>query len=189
MQTDNIRVHYGSGQTKIRMQHRSCIGAAFSSLRRYTEKKLFDGSNVSAQQLQKIFPYRRDTPPSKDMEIRCHFFPTGSARIRYHTQINPLNQNAMGTPQTTDHNFQPVCHKPGGYQAVRINVLCRSEKTLHAGLPVEKPIKQRADHGRCRVLHIRDRDGPEEGKRLLSFRNTKIGRLEPALSRKQGKCR
>jgi hypothetical protein len=179
MQTDNIRVHYGSGQTKIWMQHRSCIGAAFSSLRRYTEKKLFGGSNVSAQQLQKIFPYRRDTPPSKDMEIRCHFFPTGSTRIRYHTQINPLNQNAMGTPQTTDHNFQPVCHKPGGYPAVRINVLCRSEKTLHAGLPVEKPIKQRADHGRCRVLHIRDEMVRKKGKGCFLFATQKSGDWNP----------
>lgn len=85
----------------------------------------------------------------------------------------------MGTPQSTDHNFQPVCHKPGGYPAVWINVLCRSEKTFLASLPVEKPIKQRADHGRCRVLHIRDEMVRKKGKGCFLFATQKSGDWNP----------
>jgi len=162
MRTDNIRAHYGPEQTTV--IHCSYQAAASSSLGRYAEKKSFDSPNVVIQKFPKLYPNRRGTAPSKDLEIHRYIFPAGCARVRYHAQINPLDQNAVGTPQTTDHNFQPVCHKPGGYLAVRINVLCRCEKTFHASLPVEKPIKQCADHGRYCVQHIRDQLVRKKGK-------------------------
>lgn len=177
MRIDNILGHNCKEQATV--IHCSYKAAVSSFLRRCTEKKSFGGSNVSAQQLQKIFPYRRDTPPSKDMEIRCDFFPTGSTRIRHHAQINPLYQDAVGTPQTTDHNFQPVCHKPRGNQAVRINVLRGSEKTFLASLPVEKSIKQRANHGKCRIQHIRDQLVRKQGKGHILLATQKSGDWNP----------
>ena len=177
MRTDNIRSHYSSGQTTV--IHGSCKAAASSSLGRYAEKKSFDSPNVAMQQFPQLYPYRWGTPPSKDLEIHRDLFPAGCARIRYQAQINPLDQNAMGTPQATDHNFQPVCHKPGCYQAVRFNVFCRSEKTFLASLPVEKPIKQRANHGRCRVQHIRDQLVRKQGKGHILFATQKSGDWNP----------
>jgi len=149
MRTDNIRAHYGPGQTTV--IHGSHKAAVSSSLGRYAEKKFFDSPNVAMQQFPRLYPQRRLIPPSKDLEIHRDLFPAGCARIRYRAQINPLDQDAVGTPQTTDHNFQPVGHKPGGYPAVRFNALCRCEKTFLAGLPVGKPVKQCANHGRYRV--------------------------------------
>jgi len=162
MRTDNIRAHYDPEQTTV--IHCSYKVGASSFLGRHTEKKSFDSLNIKMQHFPKFSPYRRGTPPSKDLEIHRNLFPAGYARIRYHAQINPLAQNAVGTPQATDYNFQPARHKPGGYQAVRINVLSCSEKTFHASLPSEKSEKQCADHGRCRVQHIRDQLVRKQGK-------------------------
>ena len=177
MRIDNIRAHYGPGQTTV--IHCSYKAAASSSLGRYAEKKLLDGPNVAMQQFPQFYPHRRSTAPAKDLEIHRNLFPAGCARIRYHAQINPLDQNAMGTPKSTDHNFQPVCHKPGGYQAVRINVLCRSQKTFLTSLPVEKPIKQCADHGRCRIQHIWDQLVRKQGKGHILFATQKSGDWNP----------
>jgi len=178
MRTDNLWAYSDYGQTTV--IHRSYQAAAPSSLGRYAEKKSFDSPNIAMQQFPQLYPNRRSAAPSKDLEILRKLFPAGGyARIRHHAQINPLDQDAVGTPQTTDHNFQPVCHKPGGYQAVRINVLCRSEKTFLAGLPVEKSIKQRANHGRCRVQHIRDQLVRKQGKCHFLFATQKPGDWNP----------
>ena len=131
------------------------------------------------QQVSKVFPNRRGAPPSKDLKIRCDFLPSGCSRIRYRAQIKPLDQNHVGPSQTTDHDLQPVCHKPGGYPAVRMNVLYRTEKAFSAGLPVEKPIKQRTDHGRYRVQHIRDQLVRKQGKGHILFATQKSGDRNP----------
>ena len=177
MRTDNIRAHYGPGQTTV--IHYPYKAAPSSSLGRYAENKPLDGSNVAMQQFPQLYPHRRDTAPAKDLEIHRNLFPAGCARIRYRAQINPLDQNAMGTPKSTDHNFQPVCHKPGGYHAVRINVLCRCEKAFHASLPVEKPIKQCANHGRYRVQQIWDQLVREQGKGHILLATQKSGDWNP----------
>jgi hypothetical protein len=131
------------------------------------------------QQVSKVFPHRRGAPPSKDMKIRGDFLPSGCSRIRYRAEIKPLDQNSVGPSQTSDHDLQPVCHKPGGYPAVRINVLYRSEKAFPASLPVEKPIKQRSDHGRYRVQHIRDQLVRKQGKGHILFATQKPGDRNP----------
>jgi hypothetical protein len=177
MRTDGIRAHYGPGQTTvIRCSHKT---AASSFLGRYAKKKPLDGSNVAMQQFPKPYPRRRATAPSKALEIHCSLFPARCTRIRYRAQINPLDQDAVGTPQSTNHNFQPVCHKPGGYPAVRFNVLCRREKTFHASLPVEKTMKQCANHGRCRVQHIRDQLVRKQGKGHILLATQKSGDWNP----------
>lgn len=173
MRTDNIQTHYVPGQTTvIRFSYKA---GASSFLGRYAEKKPLKGPNVSMQQLPKLYPKRRDAAPSKDMEIHRNLFPAGFTRIRYRAQINPVDQNVVGTTQTTEHNFQPVCHKPRGYPAVRFNVLRRSEKTFLASLPVEKSVKQRANHGRCRVQRIRDQLVRKHGKGRFLFATQKSG--------------
>jgi len=173
MRTDNIRAHYGPGQTTV--IHCSYKAAASSSLGRYAENKPLDSPNVAMQQFPKLYPHRRVAAPSKDLEIYRDLFPAGCARIRYRAQINPLDQDVVRTPQTTDHNFQPVCHKPGGYPAVRFNALCRCEKTFHASLPVQKSIKQCANHGRCRIQHIRNQLVRKHGKGHILFATQKSG--------------
>jgi len=177
MRIDNFRAHYGPGQTTV--IHCSYKAAASSSLGRYAENKPRNGPNIAMQQFPQLYPHRRNTAPSKDLEIHRNLFPAGCARIRYHAQINPLDQNAVGTPQAANHNFQPVCHKPGGYQAVRINVLCRSKKTFLTSLPVEKSIKQRANHGRCRIQHIRDQLVRKQGKGHILLATQKSGNWNP----------
>lgn len=178
MRTDNIRAHYSHRQTTV--IHCSYKAAASSPLGRYAEKKPLGGSNVAMQQFPQLYPRRRAAAPSEDLEILLKLFPSEEyGRIRYHAQVNPLDQNAVGTPQATNHNFQPVCHKPGGYQAVRINVLCRCEKTFLASLPVEKSIKQRANHGRCRVQHIRDQLVRKQGKGHILLATQKSGDWNP----------
>ena len=177
MRTDNIRAHYGPWQTTvIRFSYKA---AASSFLGRYAENKPCSGSNIAMQQLLQLYPKRRDAAPSKDLEIHCNLFPAGCARIRYRAQINPVDQNAVGTPQTTEHNSQPACHKPGGYPAVRFNVLRRPEKTFLASLPVGKSIKQRANHGRCRVQRIRDQLVRKQGKGCFLFTTQKSGDWNP----------
>ena len=177
MRTDNIWAHYGPGQTSV--IRCSFKAAASSFLGRYAEKKPRNGTNVAMQQFPQPYLHRRGTAPSKDMEILRNLFPAGCALIRYRAQIDPLDQNAVGTPQTTEHNFQPVCHKPGGYQAVRINVLCRSKKTFLTSLPVEKSIKQRANHGRCRIQQIRDQLVRKQGKGHILLATQKSGDWNP----------
>ena len=151
--------------------HDSGAGTASSPLGRCAEKKSRNSPNVVMQQVSKVFPHRRGAPPSKDMKIRGDFLPSGCSRIRYRAEIKPLDQNTVGPSQTTDHDLQPVCHKQWGYPAVRINVLYRSEKAFSATLPVEKPIKQRSDHGRYRVQHIRDQLVRKQGKDHISSNN------------------
>jgi hypothetical protein len=177
MQTDGIRADYGPGQTTVnRCSHKT---AASSPLGRYAQKKPLDGSNVAMQQFPQPYSHRRAAAPSKALEIHLNLFPAGCARIRYRAQINPLDQDAVGTSQTTDHNFQPEGHKPGGYPAVRFNALCRCEKTFHASLPVEKAKKQCANYGRCRVQHIRDQLVRKQGKGHILFATQKSGDWNP----------
>lgn len=176
MRTDNIRSHYSPGQTTV--IHGSNKAAASSSLGRYAEKKSFASPNVAMQQFPQLYPYRWGTPPSKDLGNTSR-----SLSSRMCPDQIPCSDQSTGSercgPQATDHNFQPVCHKPGGYQAVRFNVLCRSEKTFLASLPVEKPIKQRANHGRCRVQHIRDQLVRKQGKGHILFATQKSGDWNP----------
>jgi hypothetical protein len=177
MRINNIRAHYDPEQTTV-IHCLYKVGDS-SLLGRYAEKKSFDRSNVEMQHFPKLSPYRRGTPPSKDLEIHRNLFPAECARIRYHAQINPLHQSAVGTTQATNHNFQPACHKPRGYQAVRINVLSCSEKTFLASLPSEKSEKQCTDHGRCRVQHIRNQLVRKQGKGQLLFTTQKSGDWNP----------
>jgi hypothetical protein len=169
MRINNIRAHYDPEQTTV-IHCLYKVGDS-SFLGRYAEKKSFDRSNVEMQHFPKFPPYRRGTCPSKDLEIHRNLFPAECARIRYHAQINPLHQNAVGTPQATNHNLE----------LLRKNLSCQS-----AIGEVRKAV-YRSRKMPC-TAHTGS-IGPEAGKRSNSVRNTKIGRLEPALSRRQGKCR
>jgi len=79
MRTDNIRAHYGPGQTTV--IHCSYKAAASSPLGRYAENKPLDSPNVAMQQFPQHYSHRRVAAPSKDLEIYRDLFPAGCARI------------------------------------------------------------------------------------------------------------
>ena len=75
MRTDGIFADYGSGQSTV--IHCSYKAAASSSLGRCAENKPRNGPNVAMQQFPQLYPNRRCTAPSKDLEILRDLFPAG----------------------------------------------------------------------------------------------------------------
>ena len=188
MRIDNIRAHYDPEQTTV--IHCSYKAGDSSFLGRYAEKKSFDRSNVAMQHFPKLSPYRRGTrsiqgsgntsqPLSSRMcpdQIPCSDQSTGSERCGnaagHKSQFSTSMPQARGLSGCPDQRLVSAPKKP-------FLPVCQSEKSDKAVYRSRK-MPCTAYTGSI---------GPEAGKRSHSVRNTKIGRLEPVLSRRQGKCR
>lgn len=189
MQTDNIRVHYGSGQTKMldaaSLMHRSGF---FVPEKIYRKETLWRFECIGAT-APKDFPLQAGYPsiqgygntlPLLSNRICPDQIPYSNQSTESECYGNAANHRSQFSTSMPQARWLSGCPDQR-FVSLRKNPSCR-------------PASGKAHKAACRsrkmpCIAYTGRDGPEEGKRLLSFRNTKIGRLEPALSRKQGKCR